>query len=78
MRGRSKSGGRAHQRASKTQSKAAQPSPTSCSHSKKQPIPEDVQSQLSAAAEEPDAAPPPSSQGAAETRSDSTGQMLSR
>lgn len=74
VRGRSKSGGRAHQRASKTtQSKAAQPSPTSCSHSKKQPIPEDVRSEVSGAAEEPDATPPPpSSQGAAETRSDST------
>lgn len=68
MRGRSKSGGRAHQKGLKTQNKAAQPSSTTCCHSDKQPIAEDVQSELSAAAQEPDAVPPPHKQGAVETR----------
>lgn len=74
VKGRAKSGGRAHQKGSKQQSKAAQQSPVTCPDLKKLPITEDVQSEQSGQADEPHGVPSSNNHG--DPQKDSAGQTV--
>lgn len=77
-RGRARSGGRAHQKGSKQQSKASQPSPATCSDLTKLPITEDDQSEQRGQADEPDGVPPANDVGTEDTKKSSAGMNLMR
>lgn len=76
MKGRAKSGGRAHQKGSKQQNKASLQSPITCPDLKKLPKTEDVQSEQSGQADEPHGVPPLNNQGPGDPRKDSAGQAV--
>ncbi|XP_049923679.1 rho guanine nucleotide exchange factor 40 isoform X2 [Epinephelus moara] len=67
-KGRARSGGRGHQKGSKQQGKATQPSPTTSSDLTKLPITEENQSEQRNQADEPDGVPPPTNEGTEDTR----------
>uniref|UniRef100_A0A8C9X5P9 Rho guanine nucleotide exchange factor (GEF) 40 n=1 Tax=Sander lucioperca TaxID=283035 RepID=A0A8C9X5P9_SANLU len=69
-KGRARSGGRTHQKGSKHQGKAAQPSPTTCSALTKLPTTEENQRKQ---ADEPDGVPPSINEGTEDTRKSSAG-----
>ena len=72
-RGRARSGGRAHQKGSKQQGKATQPSPTTCSALTKLPIAEDNQSEQSGQTDKPDGVPSTANDETEDTRKSSAG-----
>uniref|UniRef100_A0A3B4X0P6 Rho guanine nucleotide exchange factor (GEF) 40 n=1 Tax=Seriola lalandi dorsalis TaxID=1841481 RepID=A0A3B4X0P6_SERLL len=72
-KGRARSGGRAHQRGSKPQAKAPQPSPTTCSASTKLPITEENQSEQTGQADQPDGASTTNTASTENTKKSSTG-----
>ncbi|XP_056225168.1 rho guanine nucleotide exchange factor 40 [Seriola aureovittata] len=71
-KGRARSGGRAHQRGSKPQAKAPQPSPTTCSASTKLPITEENQSEQTGQADQPDGASTTNTASTENTKKSST------
>lgn len=72
-KGRARSGGRAHQKGSKQQGKAAQPTPTTCLAITKLPITEENQSEQRKQADEPDGVPPSTNDGTEDTRKSNAG-----
>lgn len=72
-KGRARSGGRGHQKGSKQQGKAAQPSPTTCSALPKPPVTEDNQLEQRQQADEPDGVPPSTNEVTEDTTKTSTG-----
>ncbi|XP_031706733.1 pleckstrin homology domain-containing family G member 4B isoform X2 [Anarrhichthys ocellatus] len=68
---RARSGGRAHQKGSKPQGKAVQPSPTTGSALTKLPITEENQSKQRKQADQPDGVPPSTLEGTEDTRKSS-------
>lgn len=72
-RGRARSGGRAHQKGSKQQSKASQPSPAPCTDVTTLPIAEDEQSEQRGQADEPDGVPPANTDGTEDAKKSPAG-----
>lgn len=72
-KGRARSGGRGHQKGSKQQGKAAQPSPTTCSALPKPPVTEDNQSEQRQQTDEPNGVSPSTNEVTEDTTKTSTG-----